>query len=62
MAGRGVNQFFGECEGKIPSSVDEVIANLAVIFHWTPKDCEDFEIEELMQWNERAKARSEVQK
>ncbi|MGR0305998.1 GpE family phage tail protein [Acinetobacter beijerinckii] len=38
------------------------MANLAVIFHWTPKDCADFEIEELMQWNQRAKARSEVDK
>ncbi|KAB0656023.1 MULTISPECIES: GpE family phage tail protein [Acinetobacter] len=38
------------------------MANLAVIFGWTPKECEDFEIDELMRWNERAKARSEVQK
>nr|WP_288400184.1 GpE family phage tail protein [uncultured Acinetobacter sp.] len=37
------------------------MANLAVIFHWKPKDCEDFEIDELMQWHERAKARNEVQ-
>ncbi|WP_315972851.1 GpE family phage tail protein [Acinetobacter sp. I-MWF] len=44
----------------MPSSVDDVIANLAVVFHWTPKDCEHWEIEELMQWNERARARSEV--
>ncbi|WP_308464648.1 GpE family phage tail protein [Acinetobacter courvalinii] len=62
MLGRGINQFFGECKGEIPSCVDEVIANLAVIFGWTPKECEDFEIDELMRWNERAKARSEVQK
>ncbi|MEN8409724.1 MULTISPECIES: GpE family phage tail protein [Acinetobacter] len=31
-----------------------------MVFHWTPKDCEHWEIEELMQWNERARARSEV--
>ncbi|WP_216076964.1 GpE family phage tail protein [Acinetobacter defluvii] len=35
---------------------------MAVIFHWTPKDCEDWDIEELMAWNERARVRSEVEK
>ncbi|WP_081399728.1 GpE family phage tail protein [Acinetobacter bohemicus] len=38
------------------------MANLAVVFHWAPKDCESWEIEELMQWNERARVRSEVSK
>ncbi|WP_322740050.1 GpE family phage tail protein [Acinetobacter bohemicus] len=60
--GSGTDQFFSQCESQIPSSVDDVIANLAVVFHWAPKDCESWEIEELMQWNERARVRSEVSK
>ncbi|MFH7805675.1 GpE family phage tail protein [Acinetobacter sp. BSP-53] len=40
-------------------STDEVIADLAVVFHWTPADCDDYELDELMEWHERARARWE---
>ncbi|WP_228200358.1 GpE family phage tail protein [Acinetobacter sp. WCHAc010034] len=31
-----------------------------MVFHWTPRECEAWEIEELMQWNERARVRSQT--
>ncbi|OTG72388.1 GpE family phage tail protein [Acinetobacter sp. ANC 4169] len=36
------------------------MADLAVVFHWTPADCDDYEIDELMAWHERARARWET--
>ncbi|WP_264754453.1 GpE family phage tail protein [Acinetobacter sp. ANC 4169] len=33
---------------------------MAVVFHWTPADCDDYEIDELMAWHERARARWET--
>nr|WP_277602746.1 GpE family phage tail protein [Acinetobacter sp. NIPH 1852] len=32
---------------------------MALVFHWKPSDCDDFELEELMQWRERAHKRWE---
>ncbi|RJL74418.1 GpE family phage tail protein [Acinetobacter radioresistens] len=37
------------------------MADLAIVFHWMPSACDDFEIEELMDWHERARARWETQ-
>lgn len=34
------------------------MADLAIVFHWTPADCADFSIRELMQWRDRARKRS----
>ncbi|MCM2131457.1 GpE family phage tail protein [Larsenimonas rhizosphaerae] len=34
------------------------MADLAIVFHWTPADCADFSIRELMDWRERARKRS----
>ncbi|MCR4529805.1 GpE family phage tail protein [Acinetobacter venetianus] len=44
----------------MPTSTDDVVANLAVVFHWSVHDCADFDIDELMAWNERARIRSQV--
>ncbi|WP_341457184.1 GpE family phage tail protein [Acinetobacter venetianus] len=41
--------------------MDEVIADLAVVFHWTPNDCSDYSIEELIDWHERARKRWETE-
>ncbi|MEC6035789.1 GpE family phage tail protein [Acinetobacter nosocomialis] len=37
------------------------MANLAVVFHWTPTDCADFSLEELMAWEHRARKRIETE-
>ncbi|WLF85056.1 GpE family phage tail protein [Moraxella sp. ZY21109] len=33
------------------------MADIAVVFHWTPQDCDEFTLDELMAWRERAVAR-----
>ncbi|WP_316965168.1 GpE family phage tail protein [Acinetobacter parvus] len=48
-------------DGTLPASVDEVIANIAVVFGWTPNDCAEFEIEELIQWEQRALKRHQTE-
>ena len=37
------------------------MADIAIVFHWAPADMQDFSLEELMQWRERARERSETQ-
>ncbi|MGQ7242810.1 GpE family phage tail protein [Salinicola sp. V024] len=34
------------------------MADLAIVFHWTPTDCAEFTLRELMDWRERARKRS----
>lgn len=34
------------------------MADIAAVFHWPPAAMADMEIEELMQWRERARERS----
>ncbi|NIE97449.1 GpE family phage tail protein [Acinetobacter sp. Tr-809] len=36
------------------------MADLAVVFHWSPDICDDFSIDELMDWHERARKRWET--
>ncbi|HCP78014.1 MAG: phage tail protein [Pusillimonas sp.] len=35
------------------------MADLAIVFHWTPSDMNDMSLAELMQWRERARQRVE---
>lgn len=37
------------------------MADVAVIFHWGPSEMAELSLEELMQWRERARERSEAQ-
>ncbi|MEC6125271.1 GpE family phage tail protein [Acinetobacter ursingii] len=37
------------------------MANLAVVFHWTPADCDSLSLEELMAWEDRARKRTEAE-
>ncbi|MDR5897139.1 GpE family phage tail protein [Larsenimonas suaedae] len=34
------------------------MADLAIVFHWTPTDCAALTLRELMDWRERARTRS----
>lgn len=34
------------------------MADLAVVFHWTPSDMDGLTLTELMEWRERARVRS----
>ncbi|WP_085631263.1 GpE family phage tail protein [Pseudomonas sp. R16(2017)] len=34
------------------------MADLAVVFHWAPADMDRLELQELMEWRERARVRS----
>lgn len=34
------------------------MADLAVVFHWAPADMNQLGLQELMEWRERARARS----
>jgi len=33
------------------------MADLAIVFHWSPSDMDAFTLAELMDWRERARAR-----
>ncbi|MDC5111909.1 MULTISPECIES: GpE family phage tail protein [Acinetobacter] len=35
---------------------------MAVVFHWTPADCADFDLDELMYWQELAIKRTQTEK
>jgi len=37
------------------------MADLAMVFHWTPADMGGMSIPELMEWRERARSRYETQ-
>jgi len=37
------------------------MADLAVVFHWSPADMHDFDLDELMAWRERARERSQAE-
>jgi hypothetical protein len=37
------------------------MADLAMVFHWTPADMAGFDLAELMEWRERARERYEPQ-
>lgn len=34
------------------------MADIACVFHWTPRDMEGFSLAELAEWRERARVRS----
>lgn len=34
------------------------MADIAAVFHWTPRDMDGFSLVELMDWREKARARS----
>lgn len=36
------------------------MADLAVVFHWAPAEMDAFTVEDLMQWRERARERTEA--
>lgn len=38
------------------------MADLAMVFHWEPSAMDNMELEELMQWRERARKRHEGSK
>lgn len=37
------------------------MADLAVVFHWAPADMAEFSLAELVQWHERARARTQAE-
>ncbi|MBH2568951.1 GpE family phage tail protein [Serratia marcescens] len=39
-------------------SVDDLIADIAVVFHWPPSEMYGMELRELMAWRQRAAIRS----
>lgn len=38
------------------------MADLAAVFHWTPRDMDGLGLAELMAWRERARVRAEPEK
>lgn len=36
------------------------MADLAIVFHWAPQDMDALTVSELMEWRERARARSQA--
>lgn len=44
----------------VPVNVDEAMADLAIVFHWSPADMSGFSLAELMQWREMARVRSQT--
>ena len=46
----------------MPDSVDDAMADLAMVFHWGPADMDTMPLTELMEWRERARIRLEPPK
>ncbi|MFV0411132.1 MAG: GpE family phage tail protein [Paracoccus sp. (in: a-proteobacteria)] len=38
------------------------MADLAVTFHWTPRDMDPLSLSDLIQWRERARVRTQPEK
>ncbi|WP_323128069.1 GpE family phage tail protein [Acinetobacter pittii] len=38
----------------ITPTVDDAIANIAVVFHWPPQAFRDMSLSQLMQWHQKA--------
>ncbi|MFZ7158325.1 GpE family phage tail protein [Avibacterium gallinarum] len=45
----------------IPATVEDAIADIATVFHWQPNVFDEMELDELMQWREKARERAEYQ-
>ncbi|HGO5855294.1 TPA: GpE family phage tail protein [Mannheimia haemolytica] len=45
----------------MPQFVDDAIADIATVFHWTPSAFDEMTIVELGQWREKARLRSGVE-
>ncbi|WP_439153485.1 GpE family phage tail protein [Xenorhabdus santafensis] len=37
---------------------DDIIADIATVFHWSPSECDGMTVSELLKWHERAAARN----
>ncbi|WP_409240834.1 GpE family phage tail protein [Mergibacter septicus] len=44
----------------IPATVEDAIADIATVFHWTPQAFEQMDLNELMMWREKARERNQV--
>ncbi|MFP4700260.1 GpE family phage tail protein [Pasteurella multocida] len=45
----------------IAQSVEDAIADVAMVFHWQPSAFDDMTFSELMEWREKARQRVEVE-
>lgn len=60
---RGRQFFASEVEAcGCPRSIDDAMADVAVVFHWPPQAMDDMSISELMGWREKAAKRSQPPK
>ena len=48
-------------EAGLCDRVEDAMADVALVFHWTPADVADMTVTELMEWRERARQRYERQ-
>ncbi|WP_446698225.1 GpE family phage tail protein [Atlantibacter hermannii] len=59
---RGAGQFFvtevGNCRFPDKLTVDDLIADIATIFHWPPDVTGDMSLTELLEWRHKAILRS----
>ncbi|MFK5028792.1 GpE family phage tail protein [Glaesserella parasuis] len=44
----------------MPYCVEDAIADIAIVFHWQPNAFDDMYLDELMQWREQARKRTET--
>ena len=45
----------------ISATVEDAMADIAMVFHWQPQAFEYMTVTELMQWREKARERSETE-
>lgn len=45
----------------IAATVEDAMADIAIIFHWQPQAFEQMTFSELMQWREKARERNETE-
>lgn len=60
---RGDTGFFAdisrEAGGSLPAEIDEVMADIALVFHWPPETMDRMDLADLVAWREKARARWE---
>jgi hypothetical protein len=42
----------------VPERVEDAMADIACVFHWSPRDMDALSLAELADWRERARVRS----
>lgn len=49
-----------QLELRYPRNIEEAMADIAIVFHWSPEVMDAWGLDELMAWHDRARTRYEA--